>query len=106
MSSIPNHLLIKAINHEPIDRTPIWLNIGTHKPPIKKAKIPIITPEDVGDNLFGAKLIKEYWEGIKFAIKFVDAVANKIKIKAIILKKILSNFPIISVGLTNKRSIL
>ena len=57
-------------------------------------------PDEVGPNLPGIRLIKQFWEGIKLAIKFVDAVANKIKNKTIILKKILSNFPIISVGLT------
>ena len=30
----------------------------------------------------GSKLIKVYWEGIKFAIKLVDAEAIIIKIKA------------------------
>ena len=47
----------------------------------------------------GSKLIKVYWEGIKFAIKFVDAEAMIIKIKAKETKRILSNLPIISVGL-------
>ena len=47
----------------------------------------------------GSKLIKVYWEGIKFAIKLVDAEAMIIKIKAKETKRILSNFPIISVGL-------
>ena len=88
-----------------MDKTPIWLKIGTHKAPIKKAKIPMIIPAEVGVSLLGAKLIKEYWEGIKFAIKFVDAVANKIKNKTITVKNILSNFPIISVGLTRILSI-
>ena len=72
---------------------------------MKKPKIPIITPEDVEFNLLGIRLIKQFCEGIKFAIKLVDAVANKIKNKAITLKKILSNFPIISVGLTKILSI-
>ena len=47
----------------------------------------------------GSKLIRVYWEGIKFAIKFVDAEAIIIKIKAKETKRILSNLPIISVGL-------
>ena len=42
---------------------------------------------------------------MKFAIKFVDAVANKIKNKTITVKKILSNFPIISVGFVKILSI-
>jgi len=42
-----------------LDNIPIWLNIGIHKAPINKAIIPIITPEDVGDSLLGAKFIKE-----------------------------------------------
>ena len=75
------------------------------KDPIKKAKIPIIIPEEVGVNLLGAKLIKEFWDGMKFAIKFVDAVANNINNKTIILKVIFSNFPMISVGLTKIRSL-
>ncbi len=88
-----------------IDKAPIWLKIGSHNTPIKKLIIPIIKPEDVADNLDGKKFINEYWEGMKFVIKFVDAVANKIKNKTTILKKILSNLPIISVGLTKIRSV-
>ena len=40
MSSIPNHLLIKAINHEPIDRTPIWVmrQAGRYLPEYIKLK--------------------------------------------------------------------
>ena len=40
MSLIPNHLLIKAINHEPIDRTPIWVmrQAGRYLPEYIKLK--------------------------------------------------------------------
>ena len=46
----------------------------------------------------GAKLIKVYCDGIKLAIKFVDADAIIIKHKAKTVINKLSNFPIISVG--------
>ena len=46
----------------------------------------------------GNKLIRVYCEGIKFAIKLVEAVAKIIKIKTKFVIKILSNVPIISVG--------
>ena len=47
------------------------------------------------------KLIKVYWEGIKFAIKFVEADAIIIKTKAKQVISKLSIFPIMSVGLVN-----
>ena len=47
----------------------------------------------------GIKLIIEYCDGIKLAIKFVDAEATIIKIKTIIVINKLSIFPIMSVGL-------
>ena len=55
-------------------------------------------PEEFELSFLGAKLIKEYFDGIKFAIKFVEAVAKTIKHRTIAVKKVLSNFPIISVG--------
>ena len=48
--------------------------------------------------LLGAKFIREYWDGIRLAIKFVEADAIIIKIKAKIVISKLSNLPIISVG--------
>ena len=42
------------------DKIPIWLNIGIHRAPTKKAIMPIVTAEDIEENLLGAKLIKEY----------------------------------------------
>ena len=61
--------------------------------------IVIINPALLTVKEKGKKLIKVYWDGIKLAIKFVDADATKIKIsdKFIIIKS--SNFPIISDGL-------
>ena len=44
------------------------------------------------------KLINEYCDGIKFAIKLVDAEAIIIKIKTKFVISKLSNFPIISEG--------
>jgi len=48
----------------------------------------MIIPDDVGVSLSGKKLIKEYWEGTKLAIKLVEADANKIKKITIMLKNI------------------
>ena len=45
------------------------------------------------------KLIKEYWEGIKLATKFVEAEAIIINNNTIVVIAKLSNLPIISVGL-------
>ena len=47
----------------------------------------------------GKKLIREYWDGIKLATKLVDADEIIIKKIAIIVINVLSNLPIISVGL-------
>ena len=52
-------------------------------------------------SLLGKKLIREYCEGIKLATKLVEAEATTIKKSAIIVICILSNLPIISVGLVN-----
>ena len=49
----------------------------------------------------GIRLINEYCEGIKFAIKFVEAEAIIIKIKTKFVISKLSNFPIMSVGLVS-----
>ena len=61
----------------------------------------MITLELFNERDEGAKLINEYWEGIKFAIKLVDAEAINIKIKAKFVMSKLSNFPIMSVGLVS-----
>ena len=66
-----------------------------------KPKIPIKTLELFTVNVEGKKLINEYCEGIKLAIKLVDneAIITKIKTKLVISK--LSSFPIISIGLVS-----
>ena len=61
----------------------------------------IIKPALLTDKEKGKKLIKVYWDGIKFAIKFVEAEAIIIKIKAKTIRKKLSIFPRISVGFVN-----
>ena len=47
----------------------------------------------------GKKLIREYWDGIKLATKLVDADAIIMKKMTITVIDVLSNLPIISVGL-------
>ena len=47
----------------------------------------------------GKKLIREYWDGIKLATKLVDAEEIIIKKIAITVMSVLSNLPIMSVGL-------
>ena len=47
----------------------------------------------------GKKLIREYWDGIKLATKLVDADEIIIKKIAITVMSVLSNLPIMSVGL-------
>ena len=69
-----------------IDKAPTWLKIESQNPPTNKAIIPINTLDEFEFSVLGAKLIREYFEGIKFAIKFVEAVAKNIKIKTIIVK--------------------
>ncbi len=49
--------------------------------------------------MLGIKFISEYCEGIKLATKFVEADAIIIKKIAITVMDVLSNLPIISVGL-------
>ncbi len=58
----------------------------------------IINPALLTDKEKGKKLIKVYWDGIKLTIKFVEADAIIIKIRAKTIKNKLSNFPIMSVG--------
>ena len=41
-------------------------------------------PEEFEFSILGAKFIKEYFDGIKFAIKFVEAVAKTIKHRGLI----------------------
>ena len=50
-------------------------------------------------------MIREYCDGIKFAIKLVDAEATIIKNKTVIVICKLLNLPIISVGFVNILSI-
>ena len=52
----------------------------------------------ITEEIQGIKFIKVYCEGIKLAIRFVDAEAIIIKIKTKFVINKLSNFPIISVG--------
>ena len=58
----------------------------------------IIKPALLIDKEKGKKLIKVYWDGIKLTIKFVEAEAIIINIKAKTIRNKLSNFPRISVG--------
>ena len=53
------------------------------------------------ERVLGAKLTIIYCDGIKLAIKFVDAEAIIIKIKTKIVTSKLFSFPIISVGFVN-----
>ena len=55
--------------------------------------------------MFGWKLIKEYCDGIKLAIKLVDAEAIIIKNKATTVSSKLLYLPIISVGFVKILSI-
>ena len=80
------------------DKAPTWLKKVNQNIPIKKPKIVIIIPALFIDKEKGKKLIKVYCDGIKFTIKFVDAEAIIIKIRAKIITNKLSNFPRISVG--------
>ena len=52
-----------------------------------------MSPALLTDKEKGKKLINVYWDGIKFTIKFVDADAIIIKIKAKTTSNKLSNFP-------------
>ena len=84
---------------------PIWLNkVGQNIATIKPKK-PIVKLTVLKLNMLGLKLINEYWDGIKFAIKLVDADAIIIKNKTITVTCKLSNLPIMSVGLVNIFSI-
>ena len=91
----PKKAAIVSINA----KIPIWLRIVNQKIPIKNPNMEIIILELLTDKDDGIKLINEYWEGIKLAIKFVEAEAIIIKIKTKLVTSKLSNFPIISVGL-------
>ena len=63
--------------------------------------IAIIKLELLKDNVEGIKFIREYWEGMKLAIKLVEKEAIIMKIKAkIVISKLLKD-PIISVGFVN-----
>ena len=66
--------------------------------PIMKPKIAIIKLELFKVKEDGIKLISVYCEGIKLAIRFVDAEAIKIKHKTKLVISKLFNDPIISVG--------
>ena len=52
----------------------------------------------MNDNDVGNKLISEYCDGIKLAIKFVEADAIIIKIKTKLVNNKLFSLPIMSVG--------
>ena len=83
------------------DKIPIWLKkVNQNIPTIKPITV-IINPALLIDREKGKKFTKVYWDGIKFAIKFVDAEAIPIKTKARIITSKLSNFPRISVGFVN-----
>ena len=69
--------------------------------PIKNPKIIITKLADFNERDEGAKFIRVYCDGIKLAIKFVEADAIIIKHKAKIVINKSSNFPIISNGLVN-----
>ena len=66
--------------------------------PIKNPKIEITKLADFNERDEGAKFIKVYCDGIKFAIKFVDADAIIINNKTKFIINKLSSFPMISVG--------
>ena len=68
------------------DKIPIWLKKVNQNIPITKPRTTIIKLTLFNDNADGIKFIKEYCEGIKFAIKFVEIEAIAIKTKAKIIK--------------------
>ena len=80
------------------DKAPTWLKKVNQKIPIMKPRIEIIKPALLIDKEKGKKFTKVYWDGIKLTIKFVEAEAIIIKIKAKTTRNKLSNFPRISVG--------
>ena len=63
-----------------------------------KPSIEIAKPALLIEREKGKKFIKVYWDGIKLIIKFVDADAMIIKIKARATRNRLSSLPIISFG--------
>ena len=94
----PNKGPKKAPKVSTKDKMPIWLKKIIQKTPINKPNKPITKLELLNDKKDGIKLIIEYWEGIKFAIKFVDIEAIKIKTKTKLEISKLFSFPIISDG--------
>ena len=75
MIIIPNNGPKKAPKVSIIDNTPTWLKYVSQNIPTTKPIIEIIKPALLIDKVKGKKLIKEYWDGIKLAIKLVDAEA-------------------------------
>ena len=65
-----------------MDKIPIWLKYVSQNIPITKPKTTIIELALLIDKEEGIKFISVYWDGIKFAIKFVDVDAMIINIKA------------------------
>ena len=97
----PNNGPKKAPKVSIKDRIPICLKKVSQKIAIINPAIEIITLELFKESDEGIKFMKEYCEGIKLAIKLVEADAIIIKIKAKLVKSKLSNFPIMSVGFVN-----
>ena len=87
-----------ALKESMKDKIPIWLKYTNQDIPTTKPKTAIIKPALFKDNKLGRKFTKVYCDGIKFAIKFVDADAMIINNKTKFIINKLSNLPIISVG--------